>query len=162
AKRYPPLLLSPEQQRRKVLATLAAWLFGLARVQPVVLVVEDVHWVDPSTLELLGLFVVQGATAAVLLVYTARPEFRLPWRLGGAKEVAQVGAVIGRGFSYALLHAVSPFPEAELQAALVRLADAELLYPRGLPPEATYVFKHALVQDTAYASLLKSRRRELH
>ena len=245
-KRYPPLLLSPEQQRRKVLATLAAWLFGLARVQPVVLVVEDVHWVDPSTLELLGLFVEQGATAAVLLMYTARPEFRLPWplrahhaqltlsrlnkrqaremvgrvapgaalrddiveavvtrtdgvplfveeltkavveaepgeaaaweipatlqdslmarldRLGGAKEVAQVGAVIGRGFSYALLHAVSPFPEAELQAALVRLADAELLYPRGLPPEATYVFKHALVQDTAYASLLKSRRRELH
>jgi len=244
--RYPPLLLSPEQQRRKVLATLAAWLFGLARLQPVVLVVEDVHWVDPSTLELLGLFVEQGATAAVLLMYTARPEFRLPWplrahhaqltlsrlnkrqaremvgrvapgaalrddiveavvtrtdgvplfveeltkavveaepgeaaaweipatlqdslmarldRLGGAKEVAQVGAVIGRGFSYALLHAVSPFPEAELQAALVRLADAELLYPRGLPPEATYVFKHALVQDTAYASLLKSRRRALH
>src|SRR5436309_2905621 len=243
---YPLLLASPEQ-RRKLLGTLTAWLFGAARVQPLVLAVEDLQWVDPSTLELQGLFVERGATAPVLLLYTARPEFRAPWpllahhaqvtlgrlghrhvremvahvapravlaepviealvtrtdgnplyveeltkavleadaggaisarpipatlqdslmarldRLGGAKEVAQVGAVIGREFSYALLHAVLRLPDVELQAALARLADAELLYPRGLLPEATYVFKHALVQDTAYASLLKSRRRELH
>src|SRR5881409_1748766 len=239
-------MASPEQ-RRKLLGTLTAWLFGAARVQPLVLAVEDLQWVDPSTLELQGLFVERGATAPVLLLYTARPEFRAPWpllahhaqvtlgrlghrhvremvahvapravlaepviealvtrtdgnplyveeltkavleadaggaisarpipatlqdslmarldRLGGAKEVAQVGAVIGREFSYALLHAVLRLPDVELQAALARLADAELLYPRGLLPEATYVFKHALVQDTAYASLLKSRRRELH
>jgi class 3 adenylate cyclase/tetratricopeptide (TPR) repeat protein len=242
--RYSPLGLSPEAQRRRTFSTLVAWLFGAARVQPVVLVVEDLHWTDPSTLELQGLLAEQVATAPVLILYTAREEFRAPWpllahhaqvtlnrlsarqvreivghlagettlsneaietlvartdgvplfveeltralmesdggaartvpgslhdsliarldRLGAAKEVAQVGAVLGREFSYALLHAVSPLPEAELQAALARLADAELLYPRGLPPEATYVFKHALVRDTAYASLLKSCRRELH
>jgi predicted ATPase len=83
-------------------------------------------------------------------------------RLGAVKEVAQTAAVIGREFSYRLLHAVSPLPEAGLQAALRALADAELVYPRGLPPEATYLFKHTLVQETAYDSLLRARRRELH
>jgi predicted ATPase len=83
-------------------------------------------------------------------------------RLGPAKEVAQVGAVLGREFSYELLRAVSSMPEAELQAALAKLTDAELIYARGIPPEAQYQFKHALVQDAAYEALLKSRRKELH
>jgi class 3 adenylate cyclase/tetratricopeptide (TPR) repeat protein len=244
--RYPPLFLSPEQQRKRLLATLVAWVYGAARLQPSVIVIEDLHWVDPSTLELLGLLVEQGAREQLLLVLTARPEFRTPWplrahhtqltlnrltkrqvhemivrvavrvippgemlealavrtdgvplfveeltravleaegaalvtreipatlqdtlmarldRLGPAKEAAQIASVIGREFSYALLRAVSGLADEPLQAALEQLADAELLYVRGLPPEATYTFKHALVQDTAYESLLKSRRRELH
>ncbi len=238
-----PLLLTPEGRRRKLVATLVAWLFGLARAQPVVLVVEDLQWVDPSTLELLALCGEQAARAPVLLLYTARPEFHVPWpvrshhthltlsrlrepdvyemiarvaaraafsrdvldavvkrtdgvplfieeltksvletdgngagipmtlqdslmerldRLGTAKEVAQMGAVLGREFPYALLRRLSPLGDAELQAALAQLAHAELLHPRGLPPDATYLFKHALVQETAYGSLLKARRRDLH
>jgi predicted ATPase len=83
-------------------------------------------------------------------------------RLGPAKDVAQVASVIGREFSYELLHAVSSMAEDELQWALTRLGEAELIYPRGIPPEAIYQFKHALVQDAAYEALLKSRRRQLH
>jgi predicted ATPase len=83
-------------------------------------------------------------------------------RLGSAKEVAQLGAVIGSEFSYELLHAVHPLAEADLQGALRRLADAELIYVHGIPPEADYTFKHALVRDAAYEALLKSRRRGLH
>ncbi len=83
-------------------------------------------------------------------------------RPGSAKEVAQVAAVIGREFSYELIHAVAPMPEDELHAALAKLADAELIYARGIPPEATYQFKHALIQDAAYEALLKTRRKELH
>jgi len=243
--RYPGSFLSPEARRRKTFTTLAAWLCGAARVQPVVAVLEDLHWADPSTLELQALLVEQAATVPLLLLYTARPEFRAPWpllghhaqltlnrlnrsqvremveqvaahavlpaevmdtmitrtdgvplfieeltkavlegqgsasarmipmtledslrarldRLGPAKEVAQLGAVIGREFSYALAHAVSPLSELDLQRALTHLTDAELLYVRGQPPAARYVFKHALVQDAAYASLLKTRRRALH
>src|SRR5438876_3919859 len=248
---YPPLLASPEQQRRKLLATLAAWLFGLTRAQPILFLVEDLHWVDPSTLELLGLLAEQGATAPLLLLFTTRPEFSAPWpsrahhaqmtlnrlsrrearamvtrvagetllpadtvetlvqrtdgvplfieeltrlvrqrgagvggrdgaavreipatledslrarldQLGPARDVAQVAAVIGREFSYALLQAVLPLRDPELQAALEALAGDELIYARGLPPEATYLFKHALVQDAAYAALLRGQRRDLH
>src|SRR5262249_7236236 len=83
-------------------------------------------------------------------------------RLGVAKAVAQIAAVIGREFSSALLRAVSGLADEPLQAALAQLTDAELVYVRGLPPEAAYTFKHALVQDAAYESLLKTRRRELH
>src|SRR5712671_6150623 len=83
-------------------------------------------------------------------------------RLGPAKELIQVGAVIGSEFSYELLHAVHPISEAELQAALRNLADIELLYVRGIAPDATYQFKHALIRDAAYEALLKSRRKELH
>jgi predicted ATPase len=83
-------------------------------------------------------------------------------RLGAAKDVAQVGAVIGGEFSYDLLHAVHPIAEEDLQRALRKLADAELLYVRGIAPEATYQFKHALIRDAAYEALLKTRRRELH
>jgi class 3 adenylate cyclase/tetratricopeptide (TPR) repeat protein len=242
---YPPLLLSPEGQRRRLLATLVAWVVAAARLQPLVIVIEDLQWVDPSTLELLGLLMPQAATVQLLLVYTARPEFRAPWpprtncthltlgrlnrrqaramvgfvaragalpeevtsvvvarsdgvplfveeltrliveseradaireipatlndllmarldRLGAAKEVAQVGAVVGREFPYALIAAASGLPEEELQGGLARLVEAELLYANGLPPEATYLFKHALIQDAAYGSLLRSRRRSLH
>ncbi|MGO9263479.1 MAG: AAA family ATPase [Candidatus Binataceae bacterium] len=243
---YPPSPLSPEQQRRRLLATLVEWVLGSAHTQPLVSVIEDLHWVDPSTLELIQLLVEQGATAQLLLLYTARPEFRAPWamrahhmqitlnrlsarnvrtivgevaaqkalsdetiaavvertggvplfveeltravlesgdgkltgsaipatlhdslmarldRLGPAKEVIQVGAVIGSDFSYALLHAVHPIAEADLQRALRSLTDAELLYVRGIAPEATYQFKHALIRDAAYEALLKSRRKELH
>jgi class 3 adenylate cyclase/tetratricopeptide (TPR) repeat protein len=243
---YPPLTMSPEQQRRRLLATLVEWVIGSARAQPLVIATEDLHWVDPSTLELIQLLVEQGATAPLLLLYTARPEFRAPWpprahhtqitlnrlgardirsiiaqvaaskalsddtvatvvertggvplfveeltrsllesgsagltgreipatlhdslmarldRLGPAKEVIQIGAVIGSEFSYELLHAVHPIAEANLQQALSRLADAELLYVRGIAPDATYQFKHALIRDTAYDALLKSRRKELH
>ena len=207
--KYPPLSLSAEQQRRRLLATLVEWLLGAARMQPTVVATEDVHWADPSTLELIQLLVEQGATAQLLLLYTTRPEFHAPWpprahhtqitlngltsrnvriivgevaaqkalseetiatvvertggvplfveemmrvvleigsarltgheipvtlhdslmarldRLGTAKEVAQVGAVIGSEFSYELLHAVHPLSEEDLQGALRKLADAE-------------------------------------
>jgi len=243
---YPPLASSPEQQRRRLLATLVEWVLGSARVQPLVSVIEDLHWIDPSTLELIELLVEQGVTAPLLLLYTARPEFRVPWatrahhtqitlsrlsarhvrtmvgevaaqkalsdatiatvvertsgvplfveeltravlesgdgklsgreipatlhdslmarldRLGPAKEVIQVGAVLGSDFSYELLHAIHPIADADLQRALRSLTDAELLYIRGIAPEATYRFKHALIRDAAYEALLKSRRKELH
>jgi class 3 adenylate cyclase/predicted ATPase len=243
---YPPSALAPDQQRRRLLATLVEWVLGSARVQPLMIVTEDLHWADPSTLELIQLLVEQGATARLLLSYTARPEFRAPWpirahhtqinlnrlsvrdirtmivqvaasepladdtvaavvertggvplfveeltravlesgetiltgreipatlhdslmarldRLGAAKEAVQVGAVIGSEFSYGLLHAVHPIAEGELQAALRKLTDAELLYVRGIAPDATYQFKHALIRDAAYEALLKTRRRELH
>jgi class 3 adenylate cyclase/tetratricopeptide (TPR) repeat protein len=244
--KYPPLPLSPEQKRRRLLATLVEWLLSAARKQPLIVAIEDLHWVDPSTLELIQLLVQQGATAPLMLLYTARPEFRAQWpprahhtqitlnrlnarnvrsiveevaaqkalseetiatvvertggvplfveeltravlesgggklsgreipvtlhdslmarldRLGQAKEVAQVGAVIGSEFSYELLHAVYPIGEEELQRALHSLGDAELVYVRGIAPEATYQFKHVLIRDAAYEALLKTRRRELH
>jgi class 3 adenylate cyclase/predicted ATPase len=243
---YPSSTLSPEQQRRRLLATLVEWVLGSARAQPLVIATEDLHWIDPSTLELIELLVEQGATARLLLLYTARPEFRPPWsmrahhtqitlnrlsasdvreivrevaaqkalsdetvaavvertggvplfveeltravlesgdaelrgraipvtlhdslmarldRLGPAKEVIQVGAVIGSDFSYELLHAVHPLAEADLQRMLRNLTGAELLYVRGIAPEATYQFKHALIRDVAYEALLKRRRKELH
>lgn len=244
AKRFPPPSLSPEQQRRKLLATLAAWVFGAARRQPTIVVLEDLHWVDPSTMELQGLLAEQGRAMPLLLLYTARPECT-PWRLrdhhtlltlnhlsrqhtremvrrvsAGAgnlpdavletvvarsdgvplfveeltkavaeqgdtrarqipatlqdslmarldrmqagKEVAQMAAVIGREFPYRLLVAISEWPDAAIEEALCELSDAQLIFVRGIPPDATYTFKHALIEDTAYASLLKSRRRALH
>ena len=244
--KYQPLSLSAEQQRRRLLATLVEWALGAARVQPIVIAIEDLHWADPSTLELLQLLVEQGATARLLLLYTARPEFDSQWpprahhtqitlnrlsarnvrtmveevatrtalseemtaavvertggvplfveeltravlesgnakltgheipvtlhdslmarldRLGPAKEVIQVGAVIGGDFSYELLHAVHSIAEEDLQRALRSLADAELIYVRGIAPDAVYQFKHALIRDAAYQALLKSRRKDLH
>ncbi|HZY58201.1 MAG TPA: AAA family ATPase [Candidatus Binataceae bacterium] len=244
--KYPPSALSPEQQRRRLLATLVELALGIARVQPSVIATEDLHWADPSTLEVIQLLVEQGAQARLLLLYTARAEFRTPWaprahhaqitlnrlsprnvrtmvaqvaarnalseetiaamvertggvplfveeltravlesgdaqltgreipatlhdslmarldRLGPAKEIIQVGAVIGGEFSYGMLHAVHPIAEEDLQRALRTLADAELLYVRGIAPEATYLFKHALIRDAAYEALLKSRRKYLH
>jgi predicted ATPase len=83
-------------------------------------------------------------------------------RLAPVKAVAQLGAVLGRTFSYEVLQAVAPLDEASLQQALARLVDAELLYQRGVPPQATYLFKHALIQEAAYQSLLKSTRQQFH
>jgi predicted ATPase/class 3 adenylate cyclase len=255
--RYPPLTLSPQRQKQKTQEALVAWLLADAARQPVLAVWEDLHWADPSTLELLGLLLDQVPTARLLLVLTARPEFRPPWalrssvtpltltrlrrpqieemvlrvtggkllpaevlaqivaktdgiplfveelvktileaglvqedagryvltgslpplaipatlqdalmarldRLAVVKEVAQLGAVIGREFSYELLLAVARLDEVTLQQALAQLVEAELLYQRGVPPQATYLFKHALIQDTAYQSLLKSTRQQYH
>ena len=83
-------------------------------------------------------------------------------RLATVKAVAQLGAVLGRTFAYEVLQAVTPLDEASLQQALARLVDAELLYQRGVPPQATYLFKHALIQEAAYQSLLKSTRQQYH
>ena len=255
--RYPPLTLSPQRQKQKTQEALVAWLLAEAAQQPVLAVWEDLHWADPSTLELLALLLDQVPTARLLLVLTARPEFRPPWvprsyvtpltltrltrhqseemvlrvtggkplpaevlaqvaaktdgiplfveelvktileaglvqeddgrymltgplpplaipatlqdalmarldRLAVGKEVAQRGAVLGREFSYVLLQTVVPLDEATVQQALVQLVDAELLYQRGMPPQATYVFKHALIQEAAYQSLLKSTRQQYH
>jgi predicted ATPase/class 3 adenylate cyclase len=255
--RYPPLTLSPQRQKQKTQEALVAWLLADAARQPVLAVWEDLHWADPSTLELLGLLLDRIPTARLLLVLTARAEFRPFWaplsyvthltlprltrpqsedmilrvtggkplpaevlaqvvaktdgiplfveelvktilesgivreeagrygltgslpplaipatlqdtlmarldRLAVVKDMAQLGAVLGREFAYELLRAVAPLDEATLQQALTQLVDAELLYQRGLPPQATYVFKHALIQDAAYQSLLKSRRQQYH
>ena len=242
--RYPPIGGSPAHQRERLIATLARWLLAAAAIQPAVLVVEDLMWADPSTIELLELLGQQAATAPMLLLYTARPEFRCTWaprpnftvvtlnrlgqrhvrhmiasrsqlavpaelvdtlvarsdgvplfaeeltslmadaarrflqsevpatlqdlltarldRLGPARRIAQIGAAIGREFSYGLLEAVAGSTVPDLGESLARLTEAELLYAQGFPPDATYVFKHALIRDAAYGTLLKSRRRELH
>jgi TOMM system kinase/cyclase fusion protein len=250
--RYAPLEISPQLRRQKTLETLRAWVLALAERQPLVLVVEDLHWVDPTTLEWLGMLVEQVPTAALLVVLATRPEADVVWarhshhlqltlsplapdqvaaiveaitggrrvppelldeivkktdgvplfveeltksvlesgrlkevqndlrpelgiptslqgslmarldRLGPAKPVAQLAAVLGREFSYPLLEAVAPMDAARLDAALARLVDAELLYARGAAPHAAYTFKHALIRDTAYQSLLKTRRQEHH
>jgi class 3 adenylate cyclase/predicted ATPase len=253
----PPLTLTPQRQRQKTLEALLAWLCAEAMRQPVLFIVEDLHWIDPSTLEFLTLLITQEPTARILTVLTCRPEFHPPWplrahvtlltlsrlahpqaaqmmlqmtgdrplpmeivqqivaktdgvplfveeltkmvlesglllerddryaptgplpplaipatlhdslmarldRLAPVKAVAQLGAVLGRTFSYELLQAMTPLNEASLQQALAQLVDAELLYQRGLPPQATYTFKHALIQDAAYESLLRSTRQQYH
>jgi predicted ATPase len=215
-------------------------------MQPVVMITEDLHWADPSTLELIKMLVERGPTPQLLLLCTARPEFQAPWkperdqahitlnqlslrnariiveqlaahkglsektihavvertggvplfveeltramlesgdndlikrvipaslndllmarldRTGPAKDIAQLGAVIGYEFSYELLQALDPIPEEDLQHALSILTEAELVYEDGVPPHASYFFKHALIRDAAYEALLKSRRKELH
>ena len=255
--RYPAIELSPPQRKEHTLAALEEQLAGLARQRPVFALFEDLHWIDPTSLELLGRTVDDIATMPVLLLLTARPDFSVPWigapqvtsialkrlahgdgaalvqtltggkalprevleqivaktdgvplfveeltktllesgvlaehddrytlrgplpamavpstlqdslmarldRLGTAKEIAQVGAVLGRSFSHELMTAVTPTPEGALQAGLQQLCAADLLQVRGTPPEATYTFKHALVQDAAYNSLLRTRRQTLH
>jgi predicted ATPase/class 3 adenylate cyclase len=252
----PPLALTPQRQRQKTLEALRAWFLAKATQHPVLLIVEDLHWLDPSTLELLSLLMDQVATARLLLVLTHRPEFQAPWgfraylspirlgrlshsqadllvqrvagkalpaevqqhliahtdgvplfieeftkmvlesgllqahashyaltgplpalgipttlhdslmarldRLAPLKAVAQLGATLGRTFAYDVLQAVSPWDELTLQHGLQQLVEAELLYQRGVPPQATYRFKHALIQDIAYQSLLKSTRQQYH
>jgi class 3 adenylate cyclase len=235
----------PEELRRRQLAAMVAVLLAGARTQPVVLAFEDLHWADPTSLDLIQVLAERGAEAPLLVLATMRPEFRAPWgmrshhavvalapldrtevrrmvgeiaaehalpqevvervsertggvplfveevtrllvergeqggvqaipptlqqslaarldRLGAAREVAQIGAVLGRDFAYALLRHVAEIDESALQASLDRLADAELLFVEGARPEAKYRFKHALIQDAAYESLLKNRRRALH
>jgi predicted ATPase/class 3 adenylate cyclase len=254
---YAPLSMSPEQQKQQTLHALLMILLRIAAQQPVLFVMEDLHWVDPSTLELLSLLVDQGPTARILALLTFRPDFRPPWtgrshctqmtlhrltppqatelirrvahhkalppevveqivaktdgvllfveeltkmvlesgllqeredryeltgplparaipatlqdslmarldRLTTVKAVAQLGATIGRTFAYDLLQAVVPLDEATLQQGLRQLVEVELVYQRGVPPQATYTFKHALIQDAAYQSLLKSTRQQYH
>ena len=235
----------PEELRRRQLAAMVALLLAGARTQPVVLAFEDLHWADPTSLDLIQALAERGAQAPLLVVATARPEFRSPWgmrshhavvalapldrnevrrmvgeiaaqhalpqevvervsertggvplfveevtrlivergdtadrrrslprlrqslaarldRLGAAREVAQIGAVLGRDFVYGLLRDVAEMDEQVLRASLDRLADADLLFVEGAPPQANYRFKHALIQDAAYESLLKSHRQALH
>jgi class 3 adenylate cyclase/predicted ATPase len=254
---FPPLALSPQRQKQKTQEALVAWLLAETVQQPVLAVWEDLHWADPSTLELLELLLDHVPTARLLLVLTSRPGFRPPWasrsyvtqltltrlprhqseemvlrvtggkpmpaevlaqvvaktdgiplfveelvktileadlvqeeadhyvlrgplpplaipatlhdalmarldRLAVVKDVAQLSAVLGREFTYELLRAVAPLDEATVQQALAQLVEAELLYQRGMPPQATYVFKHALIQDTAYQALLKGTRQQYH
>jgi class 3 adenylate cyclase/predicted ATPase len=254
--RYPALELAPAQRRQRTLDALTSQLAELARQQPVLMIVEDAHWSDPTSLEAFGRTVDRIKTLPVLLIVTFRPEFNAPWvgqshvssltlnrlgereaaaiiarlvgnkklpadvlaeivertdgiplfveemtkavleaesegaarrtvaavpspalavpaslhaslmarldRLGTAKEVAQVGAAIGREFSHALLALVARKPEGELRSALDRLIQAGLLSRQGMPPQASYLFKHALVQDAAYGTLLREPRRALH
>jgi class 3 adenylate cyclase/predicted ATPase len=254
--RYPALDLTPVQRRQKTLEALTSQLAGLASRQPVLMILEDVHWADPTSLEAFDRSVDQIKKLRALLVVTFRPEFTPPWvgqshvtnmtlnrlgeresaaiiarlsgnrklpadvmaeivartdgiplfveemtkavleakdegvarrtvaaipspalavpaslhaslmarldRLGRAKEVAQIGAAIGREFSHALLALVVRETDAELQLALDRLIQAGLLFRHGTPPHASYLFKHALVQDAAYGMLLREPRRALH
>ena len=254
--RYPPLALSAAQQRRLTLAALLDQLEALARQKPVLMLFEDAHWADATSLEVLDLTVERVRALPVLALFTFRPEYEAPWtglshvtsialdrlapaevetlaehvagrplppevmaqivaktdgvplfveeltkavlelgllvagpqgwrldgplppfaipatlqdslaarldRLAPVKEVAQIGAAIGREFSYPLLRAVAGRDEPALRAALAQLEEAELLFRSDAPPDARYTFKHALVQDTAYETLLKSRRQILH
>jgi class 3 adenylate cyclase/predicted ATPase len=255
--RYPSLNLSPQRQRQKTLETIVALLLELAEHQPVLFIVEDVHWTDPTTLELLNLVLDQTPTASMLVLLTCRPPFQPAWhhrsyitemtlnhlshsqveeivhrmtagktlppevlqqimtktdgvplfieeitkailesghlketdghyaltgsfstlaipatlqdslmarldRLVTAKAVAQYAAVIGRQFAYDVLSTVSQLDASTLQRELGRLVEAEIVYQRGVPPQATFTFKHALIQDAAYASLLKSTRQQYH
>lgn len=255
--RYPALVMSPERQKQKTEEALVALLLAIAAQRPVLLIVEDLHWIDPSTLEWLTRLLDQVPGARLLMLLTARPPFDPSWtprshltrlvvsrltrgetelmvdrvaggktlpgpvleqivtktdgvplfveeltkmvlesgllgerddryeltgplpplaipstlqdsltaridRIAVVKEVAQLGATLGRAFSYDLLRAVSSLDEETLDRELDRLVDAELLYQRGVPPQATYTFKHALVQEAAYQSLLRSTRQQYH
>jgi class 3 adenylate cyclase/predicted ATPase len=255
--RDPPLNLSTQRQKQKTLETLLALLWQLSTQRPTAIMVEDLHWADPSTLEILTMLVDQAPTARVLGLFTFRPSFTPPWparshltfltlnrlsqaqtqdmikelvsskslppsllpqlaaktdgvplfveeltkmvleqglvkepasnyqltdslpslaipttlqdllmarldQLATGREVAQLGAVIGREFSYDLLQAIWPLDEATLQNHLARLVQTELLYQRGQPPRAVYIFKHVMIQETAYRSLLRRQRQQYH
>ena len=254
--RYPALDLAPQQRRQRTMEALTAQMETLARQRSLLMIFEDAHWTDPTSLEAFGRTVDRARTLRALLIVTHRPEFVPPWigqphvtaltlnrlgdrevaamidrvagnrslpasirkdivertdgiplfaeeitksvleavgegateqaiagiplpsasvpatlhaslmarldRLGAAKEIAQIGAAIGRDFSHALLGAVAGKTEAELASALDRLVAAGLLFRHGVPPHATYLFKHVLVQDAAYGTLLREPRRALH
>jgi predicted ATPase/class 3 adenylate cyclase len=255
--RYPPLDLTPQKRKEKTLQTLLTQLEGLAAREAVLTVFEDVHWIDPTSLELLDLIIDRVPTLPVLLIITFRPEFAPRWigrphvtlltlnrlspaqraemiagvtggkalpheiadqivertdgvplfieeltktvvesgilieagdryavtglvarvaipttlqasllarldRLPATREVAQIGAALGRSFSHELITAVAQMPQKQIDDALAQLVSAELIFRRGVPPDAEYTFKHALVQDAAYKSLLKRRRQALH
>jgi predicted ATPase len=253
---YPKLDLTSQQRREKTLRALVSQVEGLARQDPVLMIFEDAHWIDPTSLEVLGLVVGRITRLPAVLIVTFRPEFEAPWigrahvtalminrlpprdvdeiidrivgnkrlpasvrqdiiertdgiplfveemtkavleaesegaarrtvaavpssalavpaslhaslmarldRLGPAREVAQIGSAIGREFSHTLLALVARKSEAELGSALDRLIQAGLLFRQGVPPYAGYLFKHALVRDAAYDTLLRESRRRLH
>jgi class 3 adenylate cyclase/tetratricopeptide (TPR) repeat protein len=254
--RYPVLERAPQELRQKTLEALTAQMEALSRSNPILMIFEDVHWIDPTSLESLGRTVDRLRRLGVLLIVTYRPEFEPPWigrsyitalslnrlderemgaminrvagnkplqesvrqdiiertdgiplfveemtkamleaesevdarktaaavpssgitvppslhaslmarldRLGPAKEMAQIGAVIGREFSHALLATVAHKDENALRSGLDALTSAGLLFRQGVPPKATYLFKHALVRDAAYGTLLREPRRALH
>jgi class 3 adenylate cyclase/DNA-binding winged helix-turn-helix (wHTH) protein len=255
--RYGPLSMTPQKHKDETLRALVDLTEAAARKHPSVMLFEDAHWADPTTLEVLDLLIDRVKTVPLLIVLTHRPEFQSRWsgqghvgalnlskltraesaamvsslaggkalpaalleqilaktdgvplfveeltksifesggliaaddrcKYGGSapavavpatlrdllmarldrsipvKEVAQIGAAIGREFSYELIAAVAPTPAAQLDDSLVRLSESGLAFRRGTPPDAVYTFKHALVQEAAYDSLLKSRRQELH
>ncbi|MGH1570713.1 AAA family ATPase [Methylobacterium sp. P31] len=255
--RYPSLDYSAQKQRALTLDAVLAYISRLSTEQPVLMLFEDVHWIDPTSLELLQAIVDRIQSLPALLIVTFRPEFTPPWsghahvmslflnrisprvgaelvhrisggkrlpaevlervlshadgvplfleelsrtvleggllqegddqytltsplpafaipttlhasllarldRLTSARELAQVGAAIGREFSHELLAAVTEVPEPGLQQAVSELVQSGLVFRRGTPPNATYTFKHALVQDAAYSSLLRSKRQMLH
>ncbi len=254
--RYGPLPVNPRQFKEETTRALVDLTEAAARQQASVVLFEDVHWVDPTTLEVLDRMIERAKSMPILVLITARPEFTPRWsaphvtaltlgkldrdqsmalisrvtggkplpaglteqilektdgvplfveeltktllesggllegddeyeyadgpagftipatlrdslmarldRVPGVREIAQIGAAIGREFSYDLLSAVTPIPDEELEAGLAQLTDSGLAFRRGSMPNATYVFKHALVQDTAYESLLKSTRQNLH
>jgi class 3 adenylate cyclase/predicted ATPase len=255
--RYAPLSMTPQKQKQKTLEIMLAWLLKVAEQQPLVFAMEDLQWMDPSTLEYLNVLMDQGASARITLILTFRPTFTLPGvtrsqlteivldrlareqveamvedvtggralpsevldqlvtktdgvplfveeltkmvvesgrlaevdgsythagqfpelavpttlqdslmarldRLGSVKEVAQLGATLGREFAYEVINAVSALDERTLQGELAKLVEAEVLLQGGVPPQARYMFKHALIQDAAYESLLKSTRQRYH
>jgi class 3 adenylate cyclase/tetratricopeptide (TPR) repeat protein len=255
--RYGPLEMSPQRQKDDTIRLLVDIVANIARSQATAMLFEDVHWADPTTIEVLGALIDRTETLPLLVLITYRPEFQPPWisrspvtplaltrlsraqgasivlgvasgkplpadlvtqivdktdgvplfleeltkavlesnliidlgdrydysgsvnkltipntlrdslmarldRLIPVKEIAQIGACLGREFSYELVAAVSPMSEAQLNEALEKLTASELVFRRGSPPEAVYIFKHALVQDAAYDSLLKSKRQGLH
>lgn len=254
--RYPLLTLTAEQRKDKTLAALLTYVEGLAASQPLLLVIEDVHWSDPTSLELIDLIVERAPRLSLLIIVTFRPEFASPWtgraqtttmtlgrlrprqgaeivadvargeplgratidqildradgiplfveeltkavlesgragdgthladsglnsaidipmtlhasllarldRLGPAREVAQIGAALGRRFSHQFIVATATMSQQKVEQALALLVHAELIWRRGSSPDAEYTFKHALVQDAAYATLLHTSRRALH
>ena len=255
--RYGALPVTPQKHKNETLRSLVDLTEAAARKQPTIMLFEDAHWADPTSLEVLDLLVDRVRSIPLLIVLTHRPEFQSRWsqhghvialnlskltraqsraivsKLAGGKalpaelveqilaktdgvplfveeltksilesgelkdtsdryeyvgsaqnitipatlrdslmarldrylpvkEIAQIGAAIGREFSYELICAVAPLTRAQLEDALEHLTTSGLAFRRGTPPEATYIFKHALVQDAAYDSLLKSRRQELH
>jgi class 3 adenylate cyclase/predicted ATPase len=254
--RFPPLALSPVRHREETFRVMLEWLHTRADRRPVLFVVEDLHWVDASTLEFLGQFLAEGLHDRILTVLTFRPEFQTPWpavahqtslalnrltrrqagelmrqktgavvpealveqvydraggvplfveeftrmvqelgaldqagedhtrtqallahaipatlqdlimarldRVEGDREMVQLAAALGREFSYELVAAVAPVEEPTLQAELAKLVQAEILYSKGRPPRCQYTFKHALIEDAAYNSLVKAKRQQFH
>ncbi len=255
--RQPTPTLSPQRLREKTQEVLLDWLDACVKLQSVLFIVEDLHWIDPSSLELLGLHVARGFNDRILTLLTFRPEFETPWkskahqtqialnrlnkrqiadmmrrktgrdqlpqrvieevaartdgiplfveeftkvlmeapavqesdsdstasavlklqeipatledllmarldRMASNREVVQFGATLGREFSYELLRAACSLDEPALQAELAKLVHAELLFMKGRPPRTSYTFKHALIQDAAYQSMLKRKRQQVH
>ena len=250
--------LAPDQRKRRTLDTLIAWLHADAQANPLVVVVEDLHWIDASTRDLIGTLLERITEMPILVVLTYRPEFVPTWalhgqistlplarltseqsamvaqgiaggmvlpsdvvdevvrrtdgvplfveeltraiidaqtakgggvldlqtagaalslevpatlrdsltarldRLGEAKMVAQLAAVLGREFDYGILNAICDLPQAALEHLLAALNKAEIIHQRGIPPRSHYVFKHALIQEAAYDTLLKSTRAQYH
>ena len=255
--RYPVFEGTPERRKQKTIEAIVELLLAESELQPLLFTIEDLHWVDPTTLDLLNVLIDQIPSAPILLMLTYRPGFIAPWtarhavtqfvignltsqqtaevvlkiagdrklpqeviehivnktggvplfteeltklilesgilretgnefvltrplssvsipstlqdslmarldKLGAAKEIAQLASVIGRDFTFSLLAAIAPLDEKSLQIQLTSLVNAELVHQRGFFPRAKFTFKHALVQDAAYASLLRSTRQLWH